>query len=270
MEPYLILLAAFVMMLASLSGVIVLWKTAGAFIKNNVRFLVSFAIGVFAVTTYDLFVEGFATSTDTFILIVGALLGALLLELVTQLNPNRHHHHGTEHDHGHTKTDARRLLLGDAIHNVADGIVLVPVFLIDIRLGIATAIGIFLHELVQEISEFFVLKEAGYTTRRALILNFIASSTILIGVGIGLYATQAPLFESMLITFAAGAFLYVLLRDLVPSTLRTIKRRKQPLMHVSAVTLGVALMASVGALTPGHTHTGIDDGHDHASDIHAH
>lgn len=270
MELPIILIAALSVMIASLTGVVFVWGTAGAWLQSRLRYLVTFAAGVFIIVSYSLFSEALELTTDVSIVILGAILGAAVLELTTRLIDKTHHHHGpTDSDHQHSIGDARRVLIGDAIHNIADGILLVPVFMIDIRLGIATAIGIFLHEAVQEASEFFILKEAGYSTRRALTLNFIVSSTILIGVGIGLYAVNISVLVPALIAFAAGAFLYVVFRDLLPSTFRAVVREGAASTHLMSGALGILLMFGVNIATP-HEHHG-HNGHDeHASHEHHH
>jgi len=247
-------LAAFAIMIASLSGVIFMWASAGKWLQRNTRYLITFSAGVFIIVSYDLFNESLELSEGNILLVViGAFVGAIVLELASWLIPTTHHHHGTEGDHTHTRTDARRVLLGDAIHNIADGILLVPSFLIDIRLGVATAAAIFLHEVVQEISEFFVLREAGYSNARALTLNFLVSATVLIGVVIGTSASNVSSLLPGLITFAAGSFLYVVFRDLLPSTMRAISRNKDAGKHLIAGVLGIVVMFGVSLTTP-HSH----------------
>ena len=67
--------------------------------------------------------------------------------------------------------------MGDAIHNVHDGIILVPAFLVSPVVGFGTALAILFHETVQEIAEFFILLGAGYSIKKALLLNLIVSTT---------------------------------------------------------------------------------------------
>lgn len=265
MEIVTILIAAFAVMLASLTGVIFVWNSFGTFLQRNLRYLVSFAAGVFIIVSYSLFSEALELSPNTLFIILGGILGAATLEFVTRLIPTTHHHHGTENDHEHTRTDARRVLLGDAVHNIADGMLLVPAFIVDIRFGIATTFAIFLHEAVQEISEFFILKQAGYSTIRALTLNFLVSATILLGVGFGLFVASVPALMPALIAFAAGAFLYVVFRDLLPSSIRAIVRNDSAGKHLAAAALGVLVMFGVNAATP-HSHD--HGGHDHHSEEH--
>ena len=81
----------------------------------------------------------------------------------------------------HPPLDARRLLLTDGIHNAADGIFLAASYAVSPALALVAGVSIFVHEALQEISEFFVLKDAGYSTKGALVVNFLTSSTIIIG-----------------------------------------------------------------------------------------
>lgn len=266
MELTLIFATAFAVMCTSLIGVVFVWNRFGRWLESNLRYLISFAAGVFVIVSYGLFVEAHELSTDLTLLVLGAIAGPALLELITRMIPATHHHHGTENEHDHSPTDARRVLIGDAVHNIADGIVLVPAFLIDARLGLATALAVLLHEAVQEISEFFILRQAGYSNYRALVWNFIVSSTIFIGVFIGIAISNTTVLVPALMSFAAGAFLYVVFRDLLPSTVRAIVRNHNAGKHLLAVALGILVMFGVNIITP-HSHGELDS-HDHADETH--
>lgn len=245
-------IAAFVIMLASLSGAVFAWHSAGHWIEKNLRYLVTFSAGVFVIVSYGLFTESIELGGSGILIALSAIAGAAFLEIAGRLIPDSHHHHGT-HAHKHSRTDARRLLMGDAIHNTIDGFLLVPAFLIDIRVGIVATAAIFFHEVVQEISEFFVLKEAGYSTTRALTLNFIVSSTILVGVAVGMFVSTSTLFVPLVIAFAAGAFLYVVFRDLLPSTFRSVAYSKNGGAHLIAGVLGIIVMFSISVIAPAHS-----------------
>lgn len=244
------LVAAICIMLASLSGIFFVWKNTEKWMRRNLRYLITFAAGVFFVVSYNLFAESIEHDVALFTLLIVASLGALSLEVVSRIVPKSHHHHGVDHRHTHNKLDARRLLLGDSIHNAIDGVLLVSAFIIDVRFGIGVACAIFLHEVVQGISEFFVLREAGFSAGTALVLNFIVNATILLGVVGGSLIASAELFVPLLTAFAAGSFVFVVTRDLLPSTFRDVSRNKNAPRHLLAGMLGVALMFSIGVLVP--------------------
>jgi zinc and cadmium transporter len=254
--------AAGVIMSASLVGVVFVWRSAGEWLQTHLHYLVTFAAGVFIIVSYNLFSESFEFDGSIPKLAIAAILGAVVLEVLIRLIPDTHHHHGSGHYHTHTRTDARRLLLSDAVHNMVDGILLVPSFLIDVRFGLATATAIFLHEVVQEISEFFVLKEAGYSNRRALAWNFTVSTTILLGVVFGIYFSSIESLVAPLIAFAAGGFLYVVFRDLLPNTVHAMIKHQNPGPHLVAGALGIILMFAVNAIAPHANDEGSTDAHE--------
>jgi zinc and cadmium transporter len=239
-------------MLASLAGTVVTWKIFGTFVMPRLRYLVALAAGVFTVNIYGLLDEVLheGLTTDS---MIAFFVGALLLELMTHLLPHgTHHHHGPHPEHTHRPIDARRMMLGDAVHNIHDGLALVPAFIVSPVVGFGTAAGIFLHEVVQEVSEFFVLKEAGYSDRKALLWNFTVSSTILIGVFLAAWAVSLEEFEHALIAFSAGGFTYVLFRDLLPSIVHHARTERAVRSYILMFLGGVAIMGAVTILVPHH------------------
>jgi len=120
-----------------------------------------------------------------------------------------------------------------------------------------------IHEMLQEISEFFVLREAGLSTRSALIWNFATSSTILIG-SIGAYflLEQFEVLHIPLLGLSAGAYLVVVFNDLIPHAVEG-SDRAHVWKHISFFIIGAALMFSLVTYLP-HVEHGDED---HADEI---
>ncbi len=242
-----ILLSSVAIMLASLIGAISVWQRLGSVIEKNLHYLVSFSAGVFLLIAYEL---GYEAEWSVWI-VIGAIASLLLFKLL----PDFHHHHdGEVADHGHSRLDARRIIASDAIHNVGDGILLAASFSVSVALGLATTLSVFIHEIIQEISEFFVLKQAGFDTRKALILNFLTSSTILIG-AIGGYflLDKFEAIEHPLLGITAGAFFVIVLHDLIPHSISSMKSKKHVLKHAFWFVLGAILISIASAIIP-HLH----------------
>ena len=256
-----ILFSTLIVMLASLIGVIFVWKGFGTLIKKYSHYLTTFAGGVFLVLAFTMTRETFHLSQTVIIGVASILFGIIVIELITRFLPHAHHHHTLppDCDKKHSCIDARRMMLSDAFHNIGDGILIVGAFMANIHFGIAATIGIFLHEIVQEISEFFILKEAGYSTKKALFYNFLVSCSILIGVFLTLALSSVSWLIAPLMGFAAGGFIYVLARDLIPHTLHHAKTTDTILKHVAVLVCGIAIMMFVNNIVP-HTH---EDSHDH-------
>jgi zinc transporter ZupT len=253
-----LLFTSVVIMLASLSGVLFTWKYFDRLLRPRLSYLIALAMGVFIMIVYGL-VEETLHEGITITSVAMFLFGAILLEVATMFLPkNTHHHHGTCNEHP-TTIDARRVLIGDAVHNVHDGLVLVPAFLVSPVVGFGTALGVFLHEIVQEIAEFFILREAGYSIKKALTLNFIVSGTILFGVGLSYWFTEALHIGELLIPLSAGGFTYIILRDIGPSVYGYAKKQKAYLQYTAMVMFGIALMFTLQILIPHEHHEHHDE-----------
>ena len=237
-------------MLASLVWVFAVWHNVGRVIERNLSLLVSFSAGVFIVIAYNLGKETVEHSGSLFLGLVWVFVGALLFWLLFKFTPLSHHHHDQAHDsHQHSRLDARRIMAGDALHNFGDGLLLSAAFAVSSSFGIITALSVFVHELVQEMSEFFVLRQAGYSTKKALLLNLAISTTILLGALGGFFLLKSfEILEVPLLGLTAGAFLVVVLQDLIPHSIRASHYKNLYLIHTTWFVLGVVLMFAVNTL----------------------
>ncbi len=239
------IVAALLVMLVSFAGVIFASQTLSHWMRSHLTYLASFSGGVFLMVVYHLLEETMHESGSIALAAGAVLFGAALMEALHHLLPAEHHHHALEHTHAHTAIDGRRVLLSDALHNVGDGVLLVAAFATSWWIGVTATIGILVHEFVQEISEFFVLKEAGYSTQEALSRNFLSSSTILLGVGLAAFLSSSEAIAVLFGGVAAGGFIAVLLRDLMPHAIESVRERGGAMKHVAAFILGIALMFGV-------------------------
>lgn len=243
-----LLALSFVIMLASLTGAITLWGRAGHFVERNLDYLVSFSAGVFLIFLYGLAAEAIEHAESTTAGMFWILAGAVGLWLTFKLLPSAHVH-VHEHEGQRVKLDPRRIVTTDAIHNMADGIFLAATYAVSPLFAALAAVSIFIHEALQEVSEFFVLRDGGYSTKQALMINFAVSSTILIGSIGGYFLLDLfEVIESPLLGLAAGGLLVVVLLDLIPHSLRGVQSRSHALKHLAWFAVGMALMFVVSSL----------------------
>jgi zinc transporter ZupT len=238
--------AAALITLVSLVGVLTVFGFARDLVERRLPYLISFSAGVFLVTAGGLALEVLELARSLLwglILIAG---GYLVAWGIHALLPETHHHHDPQCKEGHGRS-AHKLLIGDALHNIADGVILVPAFMVSPLLGGAVTLSIVIHETLQEIAEFFVLKRAGFSTAKALLLNFATASTIFIGVGLAYLALITANIEILLLAFSAGFFLHVVIHDLWPKrhTDRTVRGRS---LHGVLLVAGIMLVLVVGQL----------------------
>ncbi len=245
-----VLIASVLVMLVSLSGKLVTWRGIGPTVEKNLHFFVSFAAGVLLVIAYNLSMEIIEHEGSLTAGLPWIALGAVVVLVAFRYIPTFHHHH-EKGEHVHSKIDANRVITSDAIHNIGDGVVIAVSFMASPILGIASTLSIAVHEMLQEISEFFVLREAGLPVRTALIYNFVASSTILIG-ALGAYflLERFEAIETPLLGLAVGSYLIVVFHDLLPHSLTDIIGTRHLARHILFFVCGIALMFAVAYFLP--------------------
>jgi len=152
------------------------------------------------------------------------------------------HNHAQVHDDARRKASGSLVLVGDALHNVLDGVLVAAAFLTDVHLGIVTAVAIMAHEIPQEVGNFAVLLHSGVSRGRALALNLLTSLTAVIGGVVGYFALEtAQRLLPFALAVAASSLLYVAVADLIPG----LHRRTDPKSGVTQVLLiglGIALI----------------------------
>ncbi|QQG37668.1 MAG: ZIP family metal transporter [Candidatus Kaiserbacteria bacterium] len=245
-----VLLASFLVMLVSLSGKLITWRGIGPLIERNLHFLVSSAAGVLLVVAWNLSFEIVEEAGSFAAGLPWIAIGAVVVLIAFQYVPQFHHHH-EEGEQPHSRIDANRVLASDAIHNIGDGIVIVVSFAASSVIGVASTLSIMVHELLQEISEFFVLREAGLPVRTALVWNFITSSSILIGtLGSFFLLAQFQALEVPLLGLSVGAYLVVVFNDLLPHSLSGMRGGRHILTHLLFFAAGLAIMFVIVTLIP--------------------
>lgn len=133
------------------------------------------------------------------------------------------------------------MLVGDAIHNIIDGLVICGSFIVSVPFGIVTTLVIFGHEFPQQLGLFGVLIHGGMEKRKAIMYSYLSQASVIVGGVAGYFlSTSLESLSSLLLPFAAGGFIYIAASDLVPEMHKEegIKR----LIGLGMVFAGLALM----------------------------
>ncbi len=207
------LLASILIAILSLGGVLVFRKSG--YLTGTHRFVLPVAVGVFlGVVFFELVPETLEASHEWGPLVI--LGGFLAFYFLSFLLDTYHHHHFDAGDQCATG-GVQRLLIGDTIHNFADGIVVASAFMVNPTVGVLTTIGVALHEIPQEIAEYGVLIASGCTRARAALYNFLSAMSIIAGVLITYFVAEVMGEYVYIFTgIAAGNLLYIATADLIP------------------------------------------------------
>ncbi len=142
------------------------------------------------------------------------LLGVFIFFVLEKIVIWRHcHKEGCEvHDASGTM-----ILIGDTIHNLADGVVIAASFLISVPVGVAVSLSIMAHEIPQELGDFAILLHSGYSRMRALVFNVLSGLGSTVGAVIAYFVLgKAHAVLPYVMAIAAASFIYVALVDLSP------------------------------------------------------
>lgn len=140
------------------------------------------------------------------------------------------------------------LLVGDAIHNFIDGLIIAGSFLISIQTGIITSILVIVHELPQEIGDFGVLIYGGLEKGKALGYNFLSQITSILGGILGFFIFTTKEYVIYLLPFTAGGFIYIVIADLIPEIFKE-KNKKKVIINIITILIGIFLLVSAKVLT---------------------
>lgn len=144
-------------------------------------------------------------------------------------------------------------LYADGVHNFMDGVLIGISWLVSTELGIATTVTILFHEIPQEISDFGILLKAGFSKRKALFFNFLASLTAVFGTILSLWMGHiAQSISHYTLPLIAGGFIYLSTTSLLPELVRETDKYKL-WFYLIAILLGLALMFYFSTIG-GHQH----------------
>ncbi len=232
-------------------------------LSRVVKNMVSLSAGVLLGTALlNVLPEAFESKAEPYRLfatLLGGLLFFWLLEKA-ELYRHVHHHEGDGHDHHH-HFDAQQagrgglgVLVGDTVHNFCDGVIIAAAFLADASLGLVTALAIMAHEVPQEVGDFIVLLNAGFSRAKALMFNVLSGLAAVVG-GVAGYYLVGPwqAFLPYLLVVAASSFVYVAVADLLPQLQQRLTLR-ETVAQVAWLVAGLSLVVGATAALRGLPH----------------
>ncbi|MDO8623834.1 MAG: ZIP family metal transporter [bacterium] len=211
-------------------------------LRRMLFYLVSFSVGALL---GDVFIHilpeimGGESSLRNGVYVLFGILLFFVLERVLVW----HHSHGSHDEKIHSMVYLT--IIGDALHNFLDGVIIAASFLVSIPVGIATATAVIFHEIPQEIGQFAILVHGGWSREKALLYNFFSALTAILGaVLMLLFAqsfTEAP---ALLLGLGAASFIYIAMSDLIPE-LQKERHIRRSLLQLIWMLAGIAVMASL-------------------------
>lgn len=134
------------------------------------------------------------------------------------------------------------IIIGDAVHNAIDGVVIAASFLTSTELGIFVTFSVLLHEIPQELGDFGILIKSGYSRKKALLYNLLSgSSSLVTGIAAYFLLDMVQEYIPYALAVAAASFLYVSMADLIPEMHKETKP-KESIIQFLLILAGVAVI----------------------------
>ncbi|XP_060075940.1 zinc transporter ZIP5-like [Ylistrum balloti] len=159
------------------------------------------------------------------------------------------HAHGHSHSHdmeglsSSTGAMVWRVIVGDGIHNLSDGLAIGVAFAVSVTSGLSTSIAVLCHELPHEIGDFAVLLKKGMSVKQALGFNFLSSVLSLIGAVAGVAMGNFTGIKVYILVCVAAMFIYISLVDMLPEI--SSSPTKNPVRHLVFTMLGMGVGSGI-------------------------
>jgi len=234
-------------------GLIALSSFAGVFIflikestlKRIITFLISFSVGVILGTAFlTLIPESLNYSSNVLIFIIVGFLFSFSLEKFIKCI----YYYRSQDFDKNIRIFAYINLFADIIQNFIVGIIISTSYIVSIPFGISTTTALLLNELPQEVSDLAILIHGGFERKKAVLINFLSTSTTILGGITGIMIGSTNLnFVYFLLSFATGNFIYIASVDLIPE-LNKETNLKRSVLQLIFMVFGVLLIALLNLL----------------------
>ncbi len=234
------LASVFVVSLVSLVGAFT-FSVQAQKLQKIIFILVSFAVGgLLGGAIIHIIPHTFEEMEGSIAAPLLILAGILAFFIMEKLIRWRHCHILCSETHPHPV--AIMNIIGDAIHNLVDGMFIAASYFISIPIGLTTTVAVVLHEIPQEIGDFAILVHAGLPIRKALLYNFISALAAFVGAIASLIiGSKVANFAIVLLPIAAGGFIYIAGSDLIPE-LQHDTKLSASITQLIGIIVGLAIM----------------------------
>jgi zinc and cadmium transporter len=103
-------------------------------------------------------------------------------------------------------------------------------------------LAVVLHEIPQEVGDFAILLQSGFSRKRAWFIIFLSALFTIAGATISLIiGSNIKSFVHLMLPFTAGSFIYIAVADLLPE-LQKERKPSRSLAQFAAILTGIGLM----------------------------
>lgn len=162
---------------------------------------------------------------------------------------------------GREKTSAAAMMTASGLHNFVDGVLVASTFMVSTGAGWLIAFAVMMHEIPQTTGYMVILKNYGFTQRRAFLLCLLAAIMAPVGGMLGWFAVS--LVEGILpyaLAVSAASFIFITFHCLMPEVFTHCRNRRSAMKQLGLWVLGIILSV---VMLGGDHHHGHGHGHEY-------
>jgi zinc transporter ZupT len=132
-------------------------------------------------------------------------------------------------------------LAADGVHDFCDGLAVGAGYGVSPAAGVATTVGVVLHEIPQELGDYMMLGRGGFSPSGAIAANFACGLAALLGTAVSLRVGEG--FGKVLLPLCAGGLLFMAIGAVLPEMFEAVSdggREGGVVRAVVAAVFGVA------------------------------
>lgn len=133
-------------------------------------------------------------------------------------------------------------LFSDGVHNFTDGMALGSAFLNHGTIGgWSRTLFLLAHEIPQEVGDFGILVQSGFSVLKALAFNFLSALVALAGTALALLLGGSPGHSALIEGFTAGGFIYIAVAGVLPEMHQQGTSTSATLLQLMALGFGMSI-----------------------------
>lgn len=204
--------------------------------KAMISFLYQITAGIMTgIVCFEMLPESFQMANIIYS-VIGILLGVILiyfLDIIIQK---------TNEKKDSNKIIALIVILSMAFHNIIEGLAIGSSFIYSVSLGISVLIGMFLHDIPEGMIVGITSKIEGKKFKKIMRESAIIGACAGIGTAIGSFIGKInEKYIAISLSIAAGAMLYLVACELIPSSTEIYKNKKIYITFVFGIIIGALI-----------------------------
>jgi len=200
--------------------------------------------------------------TDIFITVGGILFGIILVLLlnvavdrITEKNKNKNLHESYEELHHQTelieKSKARKrlfrsgiiMLIAITLHNIPEGLAIGAAASFETNLGMTIAIMMAIHNIPEGMAVAAPLLSGGVKRWKIMFWVTISCAAAIIGGFAGYFLGNiSDIFQSICLSVAGGAMLYIVFGEIIPQSVAMTKSRLPTIIALVGIVAGLLIV----------------------------